>query len=109
MKYKKLGDDINIPKTEGLPLWNKRNVKFNYYLSSRINGNMTDLDITSKIFDNDAMYIRKSCYRVQIRDIENCVKNNTIEHMKSLGMKKKNMPESLMPPKLKTTKKIINA
>lgn len=95
MKYQKLGDDCYTPEKSGLPLKNKKNIKFNYYLSSRINGNLIDLDITSKLFDGDNMYIRKSCYRVKLRSIENCVKKNTVDHMLSLGMDRENIPESL--------------
>ena len=96
MKYQKLGDDCYTPEKSGLPLKNKNNIKFNYYLSSRINGNLIDLDITSKLFHEDEMYIRKSCYRVKLRSIENCVKNNTVDHMISLGMDSDNIPASLI-------------
>lgn len=95
MKYQKLGEDLEIPKRNGLPLAGMENIKFNYYLSSRINGNLIDLDITSKLFDKDKMYIRKSCYRVNLGEMENCVKANTIDHMLSLGLKDSYIPASL--------------
>ncbi|TBW26536.1 hypothetical protein [Gramella sp. KN1008] len=95
MKYEKLGDFIYIPKHAGTPLKGKKNIKFNYYLSSRVNGRLIDLDITTKLFDENQMYIRKACYRVRIGEIENCVKDSLIDHMKSLGMDESNIPESL--------------
>jgi len=95
MKYEKLGEDINIPNTKGLPLLNIKDVKFNYYMSSRINGSQIDLDITSKIFNNEDMYVRRSSYRVMLGDIENCVKRNAIDHMLSLGLKECHIPASL--------------
>lgn len=95
MKYEKLGESIDIPQNMGTPLKGKKNVKFNYYLSSRVNGRLIDLDITTKLFDEEHMYIRKACYRVKIGEIENCVKANLLEHMKSLGMDESNIPESL--------------
>ena len=95
MNYEKLGEDIHIPKLEERPLKNRDDIKFNYYLSSRVNGKNIDLDITSKIFDNDQIYIRKSCYRVKLGQIENCVKSNIIEHMKELGIPQTRIPESL--------------
>ncbi|QYA24103.1 hypothetical protein G3I01_00795 [Gramella sp. MT6] len=95
MDYQKLGDDIYIPKRSNSALKDSEEIKFNYYLDSRINGPWIDLDITSKLFDNDKMFVRKSCYRVKIGEIENCVKANIIDHMKSLGLSNKNIPESL--------------
>ncbi|MDR5589611.1 hypothetical protein [Christiangramia sp. SM2212] len=102
MKYLKLGDHYNTPEIAGLPLKQKKNIKFNYYLSSRINGNLIDLDITSKLFDGDKMYIRKSCYRVKLRSMEDCVKKNTVDHMLSLGVEKENIPLSLQNTDLQT-------
>lgn len=95
MKYQKLGEDLEIPARNGFPLSETKSIKFNYYLSSRINGKLIDLDITSKLFDKDKMYIRKSCYRVNLGDMENCVKANTIDHMLQLGLKVCNIPASL--------------
>ncbi|SDS05499.1 hypothetical protein [Gramella sp. MAR_2010_147] len=95
MKYKRLGDHMEIPKINGSPLREKEKIKFNYYLSSRMNGKLVDVDITSKLFDGNKMYIRKSCYRIPLGDVENCVKENTIEHMLSLGLKETNIPDSL--------------
>lgn len=96
MKYQKLGDFIDIPHVQGSPLKGKKNVKFNYYLSSRVNGNNIDLDITTKLFGDEQMYVRKAGYRVKIGEIEACVKQNLIEHMKSLGMDDTNIPQSLI-------------
>lgn len=95
MKFQKLGDFIHIPKHTGSPLQGKKNIKFNYYLSSRVNGKLIDLDITTKLFDKDEMYIRKACYRVKLGEIENCVKANLIDHMRSLGMVESDIPDSL--------------
>ncbi|MDX1543548.1 MAG: hypothetical protein R3214_06330 [Christiangramia sp.] len=95
MKFEKLGDFIDIPKFTDSPLEGKKNIKFNYYLSSRVNGKLIDLDITTKLFDQDQMFIRKACYRVKLGEIENCVKANLIDHMKSLGMDECNIPETL--------------
>ena len=100
MRYAKLGEDLEIPVVSNLPLKGKKNIKFNYYCSSRINGKLIDLDITSKLFDQDKMYIRKSCYRIKLGEMENCVKQNTIDHMLSLGL-----PESSIPDSLKILKK----
>ncbi|MCM8569114.1 hypothetical protein NE848_06980 [Gramella jeungdoensis] len=108
MKFEKLGDFIYIPKLTGTPLEGKKNIKFNYYLSSRVNGKLIDLDITTKLFDQDQMYIRKACYRVKLGEIENCVKANLIDHMKSLGMDESNIPESLMAPGYSRVKKTTN-
>ena len=95
MKFQKLGEDIYIPQKSSLSLINASDLKFNYYLNSRINGNSIDLDITSKLFCGDDMYVRKSCYRVRMGEIENCVKASIIDHMKSLGVSSSNIPESL--------------
>lgn len=96
MKYQQLGEFVHIPKLEGTPLKNKMDVKFNYYLSSRVNGKRIDLDITTKLFDDKQIYIRKACYRVRLGEIENCVKENLIAHMRSLGMDESNIPSSLI-------------
>jgi len=95
MNYQKLGEDIYIPKRSNSALQDSGEIKFNYYLDSRINGNWIDLDITSKLFGNDKMFVRKSCYRVRLGEIENCVKANIIDHMRCLGVPKENIPESL--------------
>lgn len=95
MIYEKLGEDIYIPVPAGKPLENASNLKFHYYLSSRVNGKQIDLDITSKIFEGDQMFIRKSCYRVSLGEIENCVKANIIDHMRTLGIENSNIPKSL--------------
>ncbi len=96
MKYQKLGEFIYLPPKEGAPLRGKKDVKFNYYLSSRVNGKLIDIDITTKLFDDDDMYIRKACYKVRLSDIESCVKENLIDHMRSLGMEEENIPSSLI-------------
>lgn len=95
MHYQKLGEDIYIPEPNGFPLRNVKGIKFNYYLSSRINGNLIDVDITSKIFNQDHMYVRKSCYRLKLGEIETCVKANTLDHMKNLGVDEENIPKNL--------------
>ena len=95
MYYKKLGEDIYIPKRSDSALQNSEEIKFNYYLNSRVNSHSIDLDITSKLFDDNKTYIRKSCYRVKLGEIENCVKANIIDHMESLGLPKEKIPESL--------------
>ena len=46
MKYKQLGNLIHIPEVNLKPLENRADIKFNYYLSSRVNGKNIDLDIT---------------------------------------------------------------
>ncbi|AVR45670.1 hypothetical protein C7S20_10595 [Christiangramia fulva] len=96
MNYKQLGEFVYIPKTDGKPLKDKKDIKFNYYLSSRVNGKKIDVDITTKLFDDEQIYIRKACYRVGIGEIEGCVKENLINHMKSLGMDDENIPSSLI-------------
>ncbi|MUP44254.1 hypothetical protein E0K83_00655 [Gramella sp. BOM4] len=103
MKYQLLGDHIYIPKLTDSPLEGKKNIKFSYYLSSRVNGKNIDLDITTKLFDDHHMYVRKSCYRVTIGEMENCVKENLIDHMRSLGMDDADIPTSLLNEK-KTTR-----
>lgn len=95
MNYIQLGDFIHIPETETAPLKGKTGIKFNYYLSSRINGQHVDLDITTKLFDGEQMYIRKACYRVKLGEIEKCVKYNLIDHMRYLGLEEKSLPASL--------------
>ncbi|MCP9198399.1 hypothetical protein MKO06_00655 [Gramella sp. GC03-9] len=95
MKYQLLGDHIYIPKLADSPLEGKKDIKFNYYLSSRVNGKNIDLDITTKLFDRKDMYVRKSCYRVTIGEIENCVKENLIDHMRCLGVDDSNIPPTL--------------
>lgn len=96
MTYQKLGEDIFIPVPDGKPLENATDLKFHYYLSSRVNGKLIDLDITSKIFEGDRMFIRKSCYRVRLGEIENCVKANIIDHMEKLGVSRSNIPKALL-------------
>lgn len=96
MKYQKLGEDIYIPQSLDSPLDASADIKFNYYLSSRINGKKIDMDITSKVFVSEKMYIRKSCYRVKMGEIEKCVKMNIIDHMKKLGIEENRIPKSLL-------------
>ncbi|MCH4821668.1 hypothetical protein ML462_00645 [Gramella lutea] len=103
MSYKKLGEDVYLPKQQGKPLQNIRDIKFNYYLSSRIDGAKIYLDITSKIFGSGNTYIRKSCYRVNLGEMEDCVKRNIKEHMLHLGI-----PPNFIPKSLKNVKKIKN-
>jgi len=104
MKYLKLGEDLEIPEVNNLPLKQKKNIKFNYYCSSRMNGNLIDLDITSKLFNKKDMYVRKSCYRIKLGEMEKCVKQNTIDHMLSLGLAEEDLPDSLTQynPRVKT-------
>lgn len=106
MSYKKLGEDVYLPKVEGKPLLNKEKVKFNYYLSSRTNGKKIDLDITSKIFESGDTYIRKSCYRVNLGEIENCVKENIKDHMLKLGISQTGIPTSLKNVKKNKNQKL---
>lgn len=96
MKYQKLGDFIYLPEADGIPLKKVENIKFNYYLSSRINGTKIDLDITTKLFNHNNIYVRKACFRVNVGEIENCVKHNLIDHMRRLGMDDNNIPASLI-------------
>ncbi len=95
MDYQKLGEDIYIPKRNISALKDSENIKFHYYLDSRFNGQWIDLDVTSKLFDHEKLYVRKSCYRVKLGQIENCVKANIIDHMKSLGLPSKGIPKAL--------------
>lgn len=96
MEFQKLGDSIYIPEIKGSPLADKKHIEYNYYLSTKINGNKVDLDLTTKLFDKKAEYICKSCYRIPLDQIENCVKANLVNHMCVLGMKRNNIPESLL-------------
>ena len=100
MNFTKLGTDIYIPQKDPDVLKNIADVKFNYYLNSRIKGKQIDLDITSKIFNVDEIYVRKSCYRIKIGELEECVKSNIIDHMKQLGMDNNHIPESLLNTKI---------
>ena len=102
MNYRKLGEDIYIPQNHRPLLTDAEEIKFNYYLSSRVNGKKIDLDITSKIFDMETMYVRKSCYRVKLGEIENCVKMNILDHMRKLGVREQFIPESLLNPTVKS-------
>lgn len=95
MKYYKLGEDVYLPNHCKFPLKSAIDLKFNYYISSRVNGSLIDLDITSKIFDGDDVYVRKSSYRVKLGEIENCVKANIKDHMIKLGVENSNIPPSL--------------
>ncbi len=101
MNFEKLGEDIYIPIAEGKPLKGKNDIKFNYYISSRVNGKIIDLDIISKIFNGDKIYSRKSCYRVKLGHIENCVKTNIKDHMKKLGIAQTSIPDSLKNTKMR--------
>ena len=96
MNYEKLGEFIHLPKIEGKPLENVEKIKFNYYLASRLNGNKIDVDITTKLFHGDSMYVRKACFRVVPGQMETCLKENLIDHMRSLGMDNHNIPQSLI-------------
>jgi len=96
MKYEKLGEFIHLPKADGVPLKNVENIQFNYYLSSRINGKKIDVDITTKLFNENKIYVRKASYKLGIGEIEHCVKENLIDHMRSLGMNENNIPKSLI-------------
>jgi hypothetical protein len=95
MKFEKLGDDIYLPERSDKALKNSKIVKFNYYVSTRNNAKLLDLDITTKLFDHDEKYIRKSCYRIKAHEIEECVKANLRDHMTSLGLKMENIPRNL--------------
>lgn len=95
MIFKKLGDDIFAPSPKAMALIDAKDPKFNYYLSSRIRGPLIDLDITTKIFHNNEMFVRKSSYRVKLGQIEKCVKQNLIEHMLLLGLPEAEIPDSL--------------
>ena len=95
MLFKKLGDDIFAPAPRAMALIDAKEPKFNYYLSSRIIGPLIDLDITTKIFHNNEMFVRKSTYRVKLGEIEKCVKQNLIEHMLLLGLPETEIPDSL--------------
>ncbi len=86
MNFEKLGEHLHIPKNAGKPLVGKENIKFNYYLNSRVYGKRVDLDITTKLFLKGQCYVRKGCYRVRLGEIEECVKYNLLDHKRSLGM-----------------------
>ena len=96
MKYQLLGDHTYIPKQADSPLAGKQGVKFNYYLSSRVIGENIDLDITPKLFHRHDMFVRKSSYRVNPGEMENCVRANLIDHMRCLGMDNSNIPARLL-------------
>jgi len=96
MRYQKRGEYIYLPEVDGIPLKNVEDVKFKYYLSSRKNGEKVDVDITTKLFDQNRMYVRKASYKLGIGEIEDCVKENLIDHMRSLGMDAHNIPEALI-------------
>ena len=95
MLFKKLGDDIFAPAPKATALIDAKKPKFNYYLSSKIRGPLIDLDITTKIFNENKMFVRKSSYRVKLGQIESCVKQNLIEHMLLLGLPEEKIPDSL--------------
>lgn len=95
MIYEKLGQDIYIPAKSNLALKKINNIKFNYQANSSIKGNLIELDLTSKLFAGNAIYIRKSCYRIKLGEIEDCVKANSLDHMRALGISVSNIPDSL--------------
>lgn len=95
-QYKNLGDPVYIPKMEGSPLADKKQINFNYYLSTIIKGKNVDVDLTTKIFDKETEYICRVCYRVEIDQIGNCVKSCLVNHMCALGMNRKDIPKSLL-------------
>lgn len=96
MKFQQLGDAIHIPEVKGRPLEGKDEIRYNYYISTRINGDKVDMDITTKIFHDEAMYVRMAFCRVKVGQIEKCVKRNLIEHMIQLGLRRKDIPRSLI-------------
>ena len=96
MNYQKLGECIQFPKTKKKLLEGKRGIRFNYFLSSKSKGTSIDLDITSKIFYEDQIYVRIAAYRVKMGEIEKCVRENILDHMYSLGMDEDNIPSSLL-------------
>lgn len=96
MEFQKLEDAVYIPKIKGSPLADKEHIEFNYYLHTKTHGNKVDLDLTTKLCDNKMEYKCKSSYRIPMDQIENCVKANLVDHMRTLGMKRKNIPKSLM-------------
>lgn len=102
MNYCKLGEDIYIPQNHRPLLTDAEDIKFNYYMSSRVNGKKIDLDITSKIFGKERMYVKKSCYRVKLGEIEDCVKKDILDHMRKLGVREQFIPESLLNCNAKT-------
>ncbi|MUP45657.1 hypothetical protein E0K83_07855 [Gramella sp. BOM4] len=96
MQFQKLGDAVYTPKIKGSPLANKEHIEFNYYIQTKTHGNKVDLDLTTKLFDKDREYICKSSYRIPMKKLEDCVKANLVDHMLTLGMKRKNLPKSLL-------------
>ncbi len=96
MEFQKLGDTIFTPQIEGSPLANKVDIEFNYYLSVKIHGNNVEMDLTTILFDTTTEYTCKSCYRITIDQIEDCIKANLVSHMLRLGVKRKNIPISLL-------------
>ncbi|MFV8226766.1 hypothetical protein [Christiangramia aquimixticola] len=97
MKYLKLGEDIYTPQNCDQPLKDASEINFNYYISTRVKDEIIDLDVTSKIFHKNEVYIRKSCYRIKMGQIEDCVKLNILDHMQNLGV-----PDSIIPESLKS-------
>ena len=96
MKFKEIGEVIYIPEINGKPLEGKQNIKFNYYISTRLHKDMIEMNVTTKLFHEDDIYIRQARYRLKMGQIEKCVKRNLIEHMCSLGMKRNDLPKSVL-------------
>ena len=96
MNYQKIGEIIHFPKSKGKPLQGKRGIRFNYYLSSKNLGSFVALDVTTKLFYQEKIYVRNAVYRVRLGEIEKCVRENILKHMKSLGMDENNIPASLL-------------
>lgn len=81
MEFQKLGDAVYTPEIKGTPLADREHVEFNYYINTRTCGNKVDLDLTTKLFDNNVEYICKCSYRIPLDKIGNCVKANLVDHM----------------------------
>lgn len=96
MGFEKLGDAVYIPKVKGSPLEGRKPINFNYYLNTQVRGQYAYIDLTTKLFDKEQEYIRKVSCKVNLEEIENCVKTNLIHHMRHLGMEKNLIPKSLL-------------
>lgn len=95
MIYKKLREDIYFPQAQQTPLKKINHPTFNYFLNSRVDDDAMELEITSKVFALERTYIKKSCYQIDIGEIEDCVKSHIREHMLDLGVPRKNIPKAL--------------
>lgn len=103
MKFNQIVDSIYLPATIGLPLQGREKIDFHYYFTSYAMAGLIELDITTKLVDQEAIYIRNASYHVKKGEIEACVKSSLLNHMQKLGLHPEEISRLLFAFRINTT------